>query len=394
MIVDKELLDNVFRAYFDARRNKRNTVNQLKFEIDLESNLVELATQIQNRTYKVGRSVCFIVNVPVKREIFAADFRDRVVHHLLFNYINPLFEHQFIYDCYSCRKGYGTSAGINRMDHFLRSISVNYTRRAYVLKLDLQGYFMSINRDILYNRIESTLKSRKNRKDKNLDLELYLLREIIFNDSVEGCQMNGSPHDWDDLPKSKSLFYAPANRGLPIGNLTSQLFSNIYLTDFDNYIKRTLKIRYYGRYVDDFFIMYRSKGALINTLAVISKYLHDNYELTVHPNKTYLQEVDKGVAFLGAYLKPHRRYITRRVKSSILKRAFEWQKCDTKVSEEMIELQLATLNSYFGYTAQFKTYKFRKKIWTLCNKNDLYFICNDSISKVKPSYSEQKLCAN
>src|SRR5574344_1894039 len=124
---DALLLTDVFRAYYDARTHKRNTLNQLRFEMNLEGNLVELYRDILEGRYRVGRSVCFIVNKPVKREIFAADFRDRVVHHLLYNYLSPLFEPSFIDDSYACRKGFGTLKGIERIEHHIRSCTENFT---------------------------------------------------------------------------------------------------------------------------------------------------------------------------------------------------------------------------------------------------------------------------
>jgi len=124
----QQLLIDLFRAYFDARKNKRSTINALAFEVDYETKLLQLYDEIINYRYKIGRSICFIINKPVKREIFAADFRDRIVHHLIFNYINPIFEKLFIKDSYSCRLGKGTSAGVRRLAHFIRSCSQNYQK--------------------------------------------------------------------------------------------------------------------------------------------------------------------------------------------------------------------------------------------------------------------------
>ena len=133
-------LKELFEAYFECRKNKRNTANALAFEIDYENSLVQLSEEINSGTYKIGRSIGFIVEKPVKREIFAADFRDRVVHHLVISKINHLFEKQFIYDSFSCRTGKGTHFGIRRVDRFIRQCSKNYTKDCYILKLDLQGF--------------------------------------------------------------------------------------------------------------------------------------------------------------------------------------------------------------------------------------------------------------
>ena len=157
---------DLFRAYYDARKNKRNKLNSLAFEIDYEKKLLELADEIWNRRYSPGQSVCFISHKPVKREIFAASFRDRVVHHLIYSYINPIFERLFINDSYSCRPGKGTSYGIKRLDHFIRSCSENYKKDCYILKLDIRGYFMSINRKILYDKIEEVLCKHERERER------------------------------------------------------------------------------------------------------------------------------------------------------------------------------------------------------------------------------------
>ncbi|MDD3303240.1 MAG: reverse transcriptase domain-containing protein [Candidatus Gracilibacteria bacterium] len=160
MLNKQKLLYDLFQAYYDARKNKRNTLNQLDFEFNLEENLINLGEELFSGKYEVGRSIYFIQNHPVKREVFAGDFRDRVVHHLIYNYISPIFEKEFIYDSYSCRKGKGTSLGIKRVSKFIRSCSENYTKDCYVLKLDISGYFMSINKDILFEKIERVLKKK------------------------------------------------------------------------------------------------------------------------------------------------------------------------------------------------------------------------------------------
>jgi hypothetical protein len=193
-----DLLTEVFRAYFDARRHKRNTINQLEFEMDMEHHLVALAREIRDRTYEVSPGVGFIVTKPVRREVFAAGFRDRVVHHLLYNRLEGMAERMFITDCYSCRKGRGTSFGVERLKHHIRSCTDNYTRKAYVLKMDIQGYFMSINRESLYRKMEAMLRRYADRKNEKgikwsdtMDMEqtLYLLGKVIFHDPTVGCRL-------------------------------------------------------------------------------------------------------------------------------------------------------------------------------------------------------------
>ena len=385
--LDKALLTDLHKAYYQTRRNKRGTIGQLRFEIDLEANLIELCRQIQNRTYKPEQSTCFIIGHSVKREIFASGFRDKVVHQLLVNYIAPFFERRLIYDCYSCRRGFGTSKGIDRLEHSIRSASQNYTLPAYVLKLDLKDYFLSINKELLYSKIEKSLRSRKNRRDKRVGLELYLCKEILFHDPTKECRIKGRSRDWLGLPRSKSLFSRPEGFGLPLGNLSSQLFSNIYLNDFDHFIKRELGIKHYGRYVDDFYLVHRDKKVLLGALSKITAHLNENYGLIVHPKKIYLQPVEHGVNFLGAYLKPHRRYVTRRVVGAVYKSLLKHEemlmKMGNKNDKKTLKYIQSRINSYFGYMARFKTFKLRAKLWDICTLQKEYFDCNWKLDRMR-----------
>jgi len=134
-------LESLFQAYFDCRKNKRNTMNALRFETDYEGNLIALREELNSGIWHPGRSIAFVINKPVKREIFAADFRDRVVHHWLINQLNPLFEKAFIFDSYASRKERGAHMGIARAAQFIRKCSLNYQRDCYVLKLDIMSFF-------------------------------------------------------------------------------------------------------------------------------------------------------------------------------------------------------------------------------------------------------------
>ena len=153
-------LSKLFTAYYDCRKNKRNTASAIKFELDYESNLIRLHEEIMNRTYTIGKSIAFIVDRPVKREIFAGEFRDRIVHHFIMSELNPIFESLFIHDSYSCRVGKGTSFGINRMQKFIRASSDNYRSEAWILKLDISGFFMSIDRTRLLSMIENIIDTK------------------------------------------------------------------------------------------------------------------------------------------------------------------------------------------------------------------------------------------
>ena len=367
-----DLLVDIFRAYYDARKNKRNTKQQIAFEMDLEHNLVVLYEQIRDRKYEPLPGVCFIVNRPVKREIFASQFRDRVVHHLLFNYLSPLFEARMIFDSYSCRKGKGTSEGIRRIEHHIRSCTHNYTCNAYILELDLKGYFMSISKQRLYDIIHRTLDGCRDslspagiRWQEQLDMDLvdFLLRRIIFRDPMENCEIRGRQSDWIGLPPSKSLRLAPTGVGLPIGDLTSQLFSNIYLGRLDEYVKRSLRCKHYGRYVDDFYIIHESRNHLKELVPQIRRFLREELELELHPNKIRLQHYTRGACFLGAYVKPYRCYPAKRTVAlfheaiSALERECEQAVPDVRRLAEM----LSVINSYCGHLSHFRAYRLLDK---------------------------------
>jgi len=355
-------LDELFQAYFACRKNKRNTANAIAFEVDYENNLVKLFEEINSGTYQIGRSIAFIVNKPVTREIFAADFRDRIVHHLVISKLNQLFEKQFIYDSYSCRVGKGTHFGIQRIDKFIRQCSKNYTKDCYILKLDLQGFFMSINKNILFAKLEQFITEKYPQTDKELILKLC--KQIIFNDPTKNCIVKGKRNNWNELPNTKSLFHSKPNCGLPIGNLTSQVFANFYMDTFDHYIKHDLGIRYYGRYVDDFVIVHNDKEYLKNLIPKLSEFLQSELQATIHPKKIYLQHYSKGVKFIGAVILPNRIYIANRTKGNFFN-AIEKQNQiarNHKPTKEQQEAFQSSMNSYLGIMSHYKSYKLRKKM--------------------------------
>ncbi len=353
---------DLFQAYYDARKNKRNTLHALAFEKHLETNLFALANEVLSCNYKPKPSICFIVDKPVKREIFAADFRDRVIHHFIYNYISPVFEKTFINDSYSCRIGKGTHYGIKRIDHFIRSCSRNYTKDCYILKLDIKGYFMSIYKPLLYEIVKKEIILQGHKVEFDIKLVLYLLKETIFNDPTINCRIKGSIKDWEGLPATKSLFYAGPDCGLPIGNLTSQLFGNIYLNAFDHFVKSGLGIRYYGRYVDDFILIHSSKDYLQFCIEAIREYLKKELHLELHPHKIYLQHYSKGVKYLGTVIKPNRIYIANRTKGNFYNAITQLNKIvrDHKPTTEEIAAFQSSMNSYLGIMKHYKTYKLRR----------------------------------
>lgn len=344
---DQNLLHDLWLAYFDARKHKRNTLNAIRFEQNLEHNMYELYREVAEYRYELSPSICFIVDKPVKREIFAAHFRDRIIHHYIIMKLMPIFENQFIYDSYSCRVGKGTLFGIKRLEHFMRSCTENYTKEAYVMKLDLTGFFMSIKRSRLLAMVNKLVSSKYSGNDK--EMLLYLVEKLIMNDPTKGCIIRGSRSDWVGLPPNKSLFYANEGCGIPIGNLTSQIFANYYLTGFDRFVKETLKVRYYGRYVDDFFLVDRDVTLLKHSMEKMRWFLGKCLELKIHPKKLYVQPCRRGVRYLGVYVTPWGIFPSHRLRQHF--KDFLMQNdpssAPVPVMEDKYQFQSA-YNSYFG----------------------------------------------
>jgi len=377
-------LVDLFKAYYSCRKNKRNTINAVVFELNLEENLIALKTEIENGSYKPSSSIAFIIDKPVKREIFAASFRDRVVHHLLIQKMNAVFEPHFVYDSYACRKGKGTHFGISRIDGFIRKCSKNYTQDCYVLKLDIKGFFMHINKAILYTKIEALFTEKYNGADK--ELYLNLCKTILFNETLNNAIIKGRLSNWDTLPKDKSLFSAKRGYGLPIGNLTNQVFANVYMSSLDHFIKHQLGIKYYGRYVDDFVLVHSNKTYLKRLTPIIASFLKTELHLKLHPKKIYLQHYSKGVNYIGGFIKPNRIYVSKRTKGNFYDAIHNQNKLiENTINPNNAEKQLflSSMNSYLGILGHYKSYKLRKLYITerLSKKWMIYFSVNNSFTK-------------
>lgn len=361
-------IEALFQAYFDARRHKRRSAGALAFEMEYERKLFVLHDEIMSGRYRIGESACFISFKLVRREIFAAGFRDRIVHHFIYNAIAPVFERLFIADCYSCRVGRGTSYGIRRADHFIRSCSENYARDCYVLKLDIRGYFMAIDRHRLYGKVEAAVRRYEREIPMALGLLLPLIRQVIFHDPTKHCRIRGHREDWTGLPASKSLFFAGPHKGLPIGNLTSQLFGNVYLDEFDHFMKCALRCRYYGRYVDDFFVVHEDRAFLRGIVPVVRRFLRERLLLDAHERKMYLQHAGKGMPFLGAVIKPHRMYAGNKTKNGFYRSVRHWNErllsCAGRPAGGDVARMIASVNSYLGALLRFRTYHLRRRILT------------------------------
>lgn len=313
--VESWLLAGLVRAFYEARRAKRTTVDEQLFEAKCFENILLLRDKILSDEYTPSHGIAFISKSPVVREIFAAPFIDRVIHHFLYDGVAEWWDRRFIHDSGSCRKEKGTLFCIKRLARHVRSVTDNYTKPAYVIKLDIQGYFMSLKREKLFNCILWGLKRQFPNGGARFEIYKKLWRAVIFDDPTIGVKKHGKPSDWELLPPSKSLLCQPEGQGIVIGNLTSQLLSNIFLDQLDRYITLTLGYKHYGRYVDDFYIIVtpaefeKAKQDIVTIRRFLS-----TLGLTLHPKKIYIQEVSRGIPFLGVTVYPGRIVPGRRIK--------------------------------------------------------------------------------
>jgi hypothetical protein len=354
----------LFEAYYLARKNKAKKISQIMFEFEYESKLIELADEIMRKEYEPLPYKAFLIHNPVLREVFAASFRDRVIHHFIFMHINKIFEKEFIEDSYSCRKNKGTLYGIKRVSKFIKQCSENYTRECYILKLDLEGYFYNIDKKLLFGMIKSKVEEKRELLEIDFETIMFLIEKTIFHNSLKNVKRIGTNKEWKKLSKSKSLFFAKKDRGLPIGNLTSQLFSNIYMDSFDKFVKNELGIKYYGRYVDDFIIIHNDKNYIKSLIDICSNWLKVNLSMNIHPKKIYVQPYQRGVAFLGSYIKPHVMYVGKRTKNNFYKliKTINNQFMSHIDDMEYYKQIRMGINSYLGSMQHYSSFKLRKKI--------------------------------
>ena len=320
-------------AYYDCRRRKRNTTNALEFETNLERNIMTLYRELADGSYRPGTSICFVVTRPKPREVWAADFRDRVVHHLLYNRIAERFHRSFIADSCACIPGRGTLYGADRLERKVRSITQNWSSQAYYLKLDMANFFVSINKNVLRELLVQKISEPR---------VMWLADIILFHDPRENVRVKSTPDLLALIPFHKSLFNQPAHLGLPIGNLSSQFFANVYLNLVDQYVKHQIGARHYVRYVDDMVLLHESPEWLNSARAAIGSFVADRLGLILNPRKTILQPIDRGVDFVGQIIKPWRRVLRR----TTVKNA------EIRITGKVGEDFTRSANSYFGLLRQ------------------------------------------
>ena len=285
-------MENLFTAWEEFKVDKRHKEDVQAFEFSVEQNLFRLHRELMAKRYKHQPYTGFYIRDPKVRHIHKAAARDRVMHHAIFRVLNPFFDRTFISNSFSCRIGKGVHKGVIALENMIRSESRNFTRQCFALKCDVQKFFDSVDHQVLLSILEKRIADPE---------AMGLIRQVIESYSAG----------------QTSLF---DRQGLPIGNLTSQLFANVYMNEFDQFIKHTLRVRHYARYTDDFVIISTDKKYLEGLLDPIREYLHTRLKLKLHPNKISFRACHQGVDFLGYVALPSHRLVRAKTRRRIYRK--------------------------------------------------------------------------
>lgn len=329
-------IENIFSAWDGFKKGKRNKLDVMYFERHLEDELFQLQTELSTQTYVHQPYSQFHVWDPKFRVIHKASVRDRVVHHLLFNYLEPLFQPSFIRQSYACQKGKGLHLGVGELAHALRTASKNYTCTVWCLKLDICKFFDSIDHEILLFLL--------GRRIGDVKIFKFLEQVVHSYSSTQGV-----------------------GKGIPIGNLTSQIFSNIYLNELDYFVKNELQERFYFRYADDFIFVHPELAHLEGILPLIQEFVIEHLRLSVHPNKIILRKFSQGVDFLGYILLPHYRVLRTKTKHRMIQRLSQ-QAADFNASLIDDFSVQQSLQSYLGLLKHCSGYEVGERL-----KNQIWF---------------------
>lgn len=309
-IISIKNLCEAWREFVCGKKSKKDVA---EFSLNLSRNIFNLHEDLRKKTYQHGAYEAFSISDPKPRSIHKATVRDRLLHHAIYRVLYPLFDRKFIYDSYSCRYGKGTHRALNRFDRFVHKVSESNSRVCWVLKCDIRKFFASIDQAVLIEIVK---------------------RHIFDSDTI-----------WLVQKVTESFQSTGLGKGLPLGNLTSQLLVNVYMNEFDQFIKHVLKQRYYIRYADDFVIMHHDKNILMKTLREISDFLAGKLNLRLHQDKTFIQTATSGVDFLGWVHFYHHRVLRTTTKKRMFKRLKE-----TSMKQEVVQ-------SYLGLLSHGNTHK-------------------------------------
>jgi len=287
--------ENLFAAWETFKRDKRNKPDVALFEQHLERHIFALYRELAAKSYQHGPYEGFWIHDPKLRRIHKASVRDRVLHHAIFKILNPIFEETFIPTSFSCRVGKGTHKGMKELAAMIRAVSRSETQKCYALKCDVRKFFDSIDHDILLEILGKRIKDAD---------AMWLIREVI------GSFTTARPNLFE-------------RRGLPIGNLTSQIFANIYMNEFDQFVKHALRVQHYVRYTDDFVIVSNERKYLEQLLPKMRTFLTNTLRLELHPQKVFLRKHGEGVDFLGYVILPHHIVLRTKTKRRMFRRLKE-----------------------------------------------------------------------
>lgn len=384
--------ETILEAYLDCRKRKRNTVGATEFELDYVHNLVELMNEVNSRQYRIGKSICFVVRYPRYREVFAGEFRDRVIHHYIALRLEPLFERIFCGRTYNCRKGKGQLAGVIQLAEDIREESENYTKDAYVMKVDLKGFFMSIIKSKLAKMVDGFIVAHYKGDDKE-DLR-WLCNLVIMHRPETNCERRSPLWMWNFIPKEKSLFTNGEDRGIAIGNLFAQLFANFLLNTIDWKIDAVC-VRH-NRYVDDISFVSKDKEKLLSIIPMLRTEL-GKLGLRLNEKKFYLQHYSKGVQFTGAIVKPGRIYVANHTINSFALAVGRLGRAVEMGMIEEIKKEIASVNSYLGIMSHYNEYATKRRIMAKLPQ-EFYKYCYieghfDTV-KLKYKYTEKAIFMN
>lgn len=384
--------ETILEAYLDCRKRKRSTVGATEFELDYVHNLVELTNEVNSRQYKIGKSICFVVRYPRYREVFAGEFRDRIIHHYIALRLEPLFEQIFCDRTYNCRKGKGQLAGVTQLAEDIRDESENYTKDAYVMKVYLKGFFMSIIKSKLARMVDDFIVEYYKGDDKeNLR---WICNLVVMHRPELNCERRSPLWMWNFIPKEKSLFTNGEDRGIAIGNLFAQLFANFLLNTIDWKIDAVC-VRH-NRYVDDISFVSKDKKKLLSIIPMLRIEL-GNLGLRLNEKKFYLQHYSKGVQFTGAVIKPDRIYVANHTINSF---AFAVERLGKAAEMGMIDdinKNIASVNSYLGIMSHYNEYATKRRIMAKLTPK-FYEYCyiegHFDVVKLKYKYTEKAIFMN
>lgn len=356
-------IEDLYIVYYLARANKRRSENAVLFELDYERRLTNLHKAINERTYRATANYTFIADKPKPREVFGCELEARIIQWYIVWRINGLLEDTFTDRTFNNRVGMGTDKAIQRVYRDIREVSENYTRDAYIIQWDLQGYFPNANCDIIRERIQGLVKEMYTGEDKE-DL-LWMIMIAVNSNPQRHCYRKSPVHLWEDIAPDKSLFNKPDGTGAAIGFLIFQTAMNLYLDEVDHWAVDIMGL-HYTRFVDDTVIVVENKEAALTLLPLIRE-MYAKVGAMMHPRKFYCQHYSKGLRFLGSYIKYDRIYLDNRT----IRRAEDRVRKLNNIKNKKMHIEdcISSLNSYFGLMKNRNEFKNIVRIFSMLDKS-------------------------